>query len=302
MQHAFSWRRWASSLGLCLCVALGAGQVLAAEPSQQVLVSGNGISITTADVLADAQRIPPEARGQLLAQPHTVQQMASNLFVRRAMAAQAEQAGLAQDPQVQDALRLARERVLSDAWLERIGSQAKSDDAALDALALATYRAHPERFQQPEQVRVRHILIAAKEPDARAQAEQLLQQLKDGADFATLAKERSADPGSAPKGGDLGFFTRGRMVPEFEEAAFALKNPGDLSGVVETKFGFHILQLEERKPAGKQSFDEVRESLREQERANLQQKARSDAAEQIQRGMQVNADAIAAFAASQAKP
>ncbi|MDF1482633.1 peptidylprolyl isomerase [Extensimonas sp. H3M7-6] len=265
-------------------------------------MSGNGISITTADLLADAQRIPPEARGQLLAQPHTVQQMASNLFVRRAMAQQAEQAGLAQDPQVQAALRLARERVLSDAWLERISSQAKPDDAALDALALATYRAHPERFQQPEQVRVRHILIAAKEPDARAQAEQLLQQLKDGADFATLAKERSADSGSAAKGGDLGFFTRGRMVPEFEEAAFALKNPGDLSGVVETKFGFHILQLEERKPAGKQSFDEVRESLREQERANLQQKARSDAAEQIQRGMQVNADAIAAFAASQAKP
>jgi peptidyl-prolyl cis-trans isomerase C len=302
MQHGFFWRRWASSLGLWVCTALSAGQALAAEPAEQVLVSGNGIRITTADVLADAQRIPPEARAQLLAQPHTVQQLASNLFVRRAMAAQAEQAGLAQDAQMQAALLLARERVLSDAWLERIDAHSKPDDAALDALALATYRAHPERYQQPEQVRVRHILIAAKEPDARAQAQQLLQQLKDGADFAALAKERSADPGSAAQGGDLGFFTRGRMLPEFEAAAFALQKPGDLSGVVETKFGFHILQLEERKPASKKPFDEVRESLREQERTNLLQKARSDAAEQVQRGMQVNADAIAAFAAGQAKP
>ena len=273
----------------------------AAEPAGQVLVSGKGVSVGVEDVLADAQRIPPEVRPQVLGQPHTVQQIASNLYVRRAMAAQAEQAGLAQDPQVQAALRLAREKALSDAWLARIDGQSNPSDAALDALALTTYRAHPERFQQPEQVRVRHILIAAKEPDARAQAEQLLQQLKSGADFAALAKERSADPGSAAKGGELGFFTRGRMAPEFEEAAFALKNPGDLSGVVETKFGYHILQLEERKPAALQPFEEVRESLRQQERANLQQKARAQAVESIQQGMQVNTEALEAFAASQAK-
>jgi peptidyl-prolyl cis-trans isomerase D len=110
-------------------------------------------------------------------------------------------------------------------------------------------------FTYPERVRARHILISAT-PDApektraaaRAKAEQILQQLKQGADFSKLAEQDSDDPGTRDRGGDLGFFQRGQMIKPFEDAAFSLK-PGQLSGVVETRFGFHIIKLEEVKPA-----------------------------------------------------
>src|SRR4029450_2821785 len=82
-------------------------------------------------------------------------------------------------------------------------------------------------------------------------------------DFATLAKESSEDPGSAPKGGELGVFGRGQMVPPFEQAAFALK-PGEVSGVGETPFGFHVIKVTDRAPARKLAFDEVKERLKQE--------------------------------------
>lgn len=116
------------------------------------------------------------------------------------------------------------------------------------------YDKNPERFQQPEQVRASHILIrlpeggsAEQKKAARAKAEDVLAQVKAGGDFAALARQHSQD-GSAPQGGDLNFFQRGQMVPAFEEAAFALQ-PGQVSGVVESPFGFHIIKVTERRPA-----------------------------------------------------
>ena len=113
-----------------------------------------------------------------------------------------------------------------------------------------------DKFTEPEQVRARHILVktaADAGPDAktaaRKKAEELLAKVKAGADFAALAKERSEDAGSAANGGDLGLFTRGRMTPAFEEAAFALQG-GGLSDVVETPFGFHVIKVESIGPGG----------------------------------------------------
>jgi parvulin-like peptidyl-prolyl isomerase len=121
--------------------------------------------------------------------------------------------------------------------------------------AKAYYAAHGTDFDKPEEVRVRHILVKDK-----ATAEKLLAQLKGGADFAELAKANSEDPGSKGDGGDLGFFSKGRMVPEFEEAAFKLK-PGELSGVVQTQFGFHILQGVDYHPAHHLTFDEAKPQI-----------------------------------------
>jgi peptidyl-prolyl cis-trans isomerase C len=115
------------------------------------------------------------------------------------------------------------------------------------------YDKNPERFQQPESVRASHILIRVepgapddKKTEARAKAESLLKQVKAGGDFAALAKANSQD-GSAAQGGDLSFFGRGQMVPPFEQAAFALQ-PGQVSNVVETDFGYHIIKVTERRP------------------------------------------------------
>jgi parvulin-like peptidyl-prolyl isomerase len=115
------------------------------------------------------------------------------------------------------------------------------------------YDENIEQMTAPEAVRARHILVklAADDEAAREAAQDRIaaiqKELQDGADFVTLATERSDAP-SAPKGGDLGYFGRGQMVPPFEDAAFALQ-PGEISAVVETQFGFHIIRLEERREA-----------------------------------------------------
>jgi peptidyl-prolyl cis-trans isomerase D len=123
-----------------------------------------------------------------------------------------------------------------------------------------------DSFRTPERVRVRHILIKtqgkpkADEPILRAKAEALLKQIKGGADFAELAKKNSDDTSSAVKGGEVGWVTHGQMVPNFEKASFALK-PGELSGIVETEYGYHIVQAEEKQDAHTQTFEEARPQL-----------------------------------------
>jgi peptidyl-prolyl cis-trans isomerase C len=116
------------------------------------------------------------------------------------------------------------------------------------------YDKNPQQFQQPETYRASHILIRveanateAQKKEARAKAEALLKQIQGGADFATVARENSQD-GSASNGGDLNFFRKGQMVPAFEQAVQALK-VGEVSGVVETQFGYHVIKLTDRRPA-----------------------------------------------------
>jgi peptidyl-prolyl cis-trans isomerase C len=129
----------------------------------------------------------------------------------------------------------------------------------------AFYKQNPERFQEPEAVHAAHILIrapegadAAAKQKARTEAQGVLASArKKGADFAALAKQHSQDQSSAVNGGDLGFVTRGRTVPAFEQAAFALK-PGELSGVVESPFGFHVIKAFERRQARTVPLAEVK--------------------------------------------
>jgi len=136
-----------------------------------------------------------------------------------------------------------------------------------DADARALYDQRKSVYDVPEQVRARHVLIqvaADAPPDAVAAAEavanQALERLRAGEEFAKVAAELSSDAGSRTEGGDLGFFRRGQMVGPFEEAAFALE-PGQLSGLVRSPFGFHVLRVDERKPAEVRSYEQVREDL-----------------------------------------
>jgi peptidyl-prolyl cis-trans isomerase C len=131
------------------------------------------------------------------------------------------------------------------------------------------YDENKARFRQDDSVHASHILIrtaenadAAAKAKAKSQADDLLAQIKKGGDFAALAKQHSQDPGSAPNGGDLGFFSKGQMVPAFEQAAFSLK-PGQTSGVVETPFGYHIIRVSETKAGRDLSYDEVKGQIDE---------------------------------------
>ncbi|MGE5361321.1 MAG: peptidylprolyl isomerase [Bacteroidales bacterium] len=130
------------------------------------------------------------------------------------------------------------------------------------------YEKNPDKFKEPENFRVEHILIAippnadaAAKAKAKADATAVLKQVKGGADFQKLAKEKSQDPGSAQNGGEVRF-AKGQMVPPFEQAAVKLK-PGEVSPVVETQFGFHIIKMIEHRPARVVALEEAKAQLTE---------------------------------------
>jgi peptidyl-prolyl cis-trans isomerase D len=144
-----------------------------------------------------------------------------------------------------------------------------------------SYRDNEPTYTTPAQVRASHILLKTEGKDektVRAQAEALLAQAKAGADFAELAKKHSEDEGSASKGGDLDYFGHGKMVKEFDDVAFALE-PGQISDVVKSPFGFHIIKVVDKKPETKRPLEEVRQQIADQlayERAQTQASALGD--------------------------
>lgn len=174
------------------------------------------------------------------------------------------------------------------------------------------YELHKEeRFTRQEEVRASHVLVRvdptadeATKTAARKKAEGILAEVKGGADFAALARKNSDDPGSAAKGGDLGFFPRGRMTPAFEAAAFALQ-PGQVSDIVETPFGFHIIEVGERREAGAEPLEAVRdavvEALRQERSLELARKAAEAVRGAVVRGTSF-AEAVGGHALAETPP
>jgi peptidyl-prolyl cis-trans isomerase D len=149
------------------------------------------------------------------------------------------------------------------------------------------YDSDRERFRTPERVQVRHILLktTGKSPEEdvkiKATAEDLLKQIKSGGDFAELARKNSEDPGSATKGGDLGWIARGQTVKPFEDTAFSLK-PKEISGLVKTEYGYHILQVLDHEQAHQRTFDEVRAQLSEEFRKQRASQVMQDLPDRLQ--------------------
>lgn len=274
--------------------ALVAGGAAYAQPV--TLVQGNGVTITDADLKADSLRMPPEMRDLVLSDVRKTSQIADNLYVRRVLARRAVEQGLDKDAETTAAVNLARDKVLSDRLIAAMDYKNAPTDAAVEAMARTVYEGSPERFVSKERVHVRHILLPKDGDGARAEAQALLKRLQSGDDFAALAMEKSKDPGSATKGGDLGTFEPGRMVPEFDAVAFAMTKPNELSELVETKFGYHILQLVEKIPAGKASYADVHEGLLQEIKAKALQDARQAEVQRIQAGAKPDQAAITNFA------
>ncbi len=161
------------------------------------------------------------------------------------------------------------------------------------------YEANPEEFTQEEQVRARHILLQVGGDRTEQQAEEQMLAIRDrlaaGEDFATVATELSDDPGSKAQGGDLGFFGRGQMIGEFEEAAFSAV-PGEIVGPVKTNFGYHLIQVEERRDAGRSSFaatqEQIRSRLLNQRSQDLAESTATELAERIDKEVLTTQEAL----------
>lgn len=288
------------SLGLLSIYSFASSAVLAIEPTALVRAAGD-VAVTADDVRAEVQqRVPPAERATVQVKPELVQTMANNLLVRRLLANQALRDGLDKQTITAAALKIAADRILSDAWLAAFDAKNEPNAAALEANARQQYLVGGEKFSAPAETRASHILIENKGPESLQLAKDLFAKLQAGANFAELARSHSADAGSAVKGGDLGFFGAGKMVPEFEQAVAALTKPGELAGPLLTQFGYHIIRLEDRRPAGKRPFDEVREQLIAEARASVLTRLRQEHVQALSQGFVFDKAAIEALGKSAA--
>ncbi|WP_244487057.1 peptidylprolyl isomerase [Devosia sp. Leaf420] len=176
------------------------------------------------------------------------------LIDMKVMAGAAKTAGMDQTPLFAQRLEYLKDRALRRAYFADAIAAGVTEEQVR-----AEYDKYVAQFQPQEEIHAAHILVETKE-----EADAIETELKGGADFATIAKEKSIDPGSGANGGDLGFFSKGMMVPEFETAAFALANPGDISAPVQSQFGFHIIKLEEKRESQPPAFEQVAPQLQQQ--------------------------------------
>ena len=212
-----------------------------------MLAKVNGSEIRQSDV-----NLAEEELGPSLAQmdPATKQDnVLSFLIDMKIVAKAAEDKKIADNAEFKKRLAFARNRLLMDDLLASEGKAATTDEAVKKF-----YDDAVKQISSEQEVHARHILVPTEE-----EAKKIEDELKKGADFAELAKKESKDPGSSD-GGDLGFFTKEQMVPEFSKLAFALE-PGKISDPVKTQFGWHIIKVEEKRARKAPDFDQVKPQL-----------------------------------------
>jgi peptidyl-prolyl cis-trans isomerase C len=218
-----------------------------ASASDPVVARVNGVDIRESDLTlaeedlgADTQAVSPEAKRE-----HLISYLADIIMVTQA----ADKKKLADSPEFKRRLAFLRNKLLMGYELQDEAKSALTNEALHQ-----TYDEAVKSMGGQEEVRARHILVESED-----EAKTLLDQIKGGADFATLAKEKSKDPGAA-EGGDLGYFTKDQMVPEFADVAFKMY-PGQLSNPVKTQFGWHIIKVEDKRAKQPPEFEKVKDQI-----------------------------------------
>jgi len=229
-----------------------AAQTAPTAAKEKVIVATvDGENIYSSDVVALFQTLPEQYRQAGLGQ--MADQIVERLIEQTLVSNAARKSGLAETAEVK-----RRIKVLSDGVLQQMYLETKIGEQLTDDALKAAYREQIAGAKRPEEIRARHILVKTE-----AEAKKIIAELGDKGDFAAAAKEHSTGPSSA-KGGDLGFFSDGMMVPEFSKAAFALKAGEFTKAPVKTQFGWHIIKLEERRKAEAAPFNEVAPKLRQE--------------------------------------
>ena len=239
----------AATVLTCLAGVLAAPMLAPPSLAQdKVLAKVNGRTITEADMkLAEAEigndlgSIPAEQRRRVL-----VEYLIENHLLAEAAEGEKMGSGIAFD----ERMKYWQRRALRDAYFDK-----SVKGAVTEAEAKKLYDSQVAAAKPQEEARARHILV-----DNELKAKEIFEKIAHGEDFARMAKEHSKDPGSKEDGGDLGYFSRGQMVPQFEEAAFKLKN-GEMSPPIQSQFGWHIIKLEDKRQRGAPPFDTIKERI-----------------------------------------
>lgn len=229
-------------------LALGALLPAGVAAEDKIVAKVNGRAITEADMrLAEGEigndlgTLPAEQRRRVL-----VEYLIENILFAEA----AEKEKLGTGPSFQERQQYWQRRALRDTYFD-----AKVKGSVTEADAKKFYDSQVAATPAQEEVRARHILVETEE-----KAKEIYENVAHGADFTAMAKQHSKDPGSKEDGGDLGYFTRGRMVPQFEEVAF--KTPkGEVSLPVKSQFGWHLIKVEDKRQRGAPAFDKIKDRI-----------------------------------------
>ena len=217
----------------------------------EVLAEVNGTKITTEDFKKELETLPPYLK-PMTETAEGKKEMLETMVIRELILQEAKKEGVEKSSEVAEKLEELKKRVVVEAYLKKkVEEQSKLTDEEMKKF----YDENTEKFRSDNQVRASHILVKSEK-----EAQDLLARLKAGEKFEELAQKHSMDAANT-KGGDLGWFSKGGMLPEFEKVAFNL-NEGDTSGIVKTKYGFHIIKVTGKRPAGIRTFDEVKDQLK----------------------------------------
>jgi peptidyl-prolyl cis-trans isomerase C len=217
----------------------------------KVLAEVNGGTITTGDFERELKNLPEYLKA-MAETPQGRKEMLDTMVIRELILQQASKDGIDKGAEIEDKLQDLRKRLIVESFLKKkVEVESKVSDEDMKKF----YEQNKDKFKSGEQIKASHILVKTEK-----EAKDILAQLKSGGSFEELAKKSSVDSSSA-KGGDLGWFGKGSMVPAFEKAALALKE-GQISEVVKSDFGFHIIKLTGKRPAGIRPYEEVKEQIK----------------------------------------
>jgi peptidyl-prolyl cis-trans isomerase C len=217
----------------------------------QVMAEVNSATITTGDFERELKNLPEYLKA-MADTPQGRKEMLDTMVIRELILQQASKDGLDKGPEIEEKLQDLKKRLIVESFLKKkVEAESQVSDADLQKF----YEQNKDKFKSGEQMRASHILVKTEK-----EAKEILAQIKAGGNFEELAKKNSVDSSSA-KGGDLGWFGKGSMVPAFEKAALSLKE-GQVSGVVKSDFGFHIIKLTGKRAAGIRPLEEVKDQIK----------------------------------------
>jgi peptidyl-prolyl cis-trans isomerase C len=269
-----------------------------------VLVSNSLASVTRAEYDAELLKLPIDLRAGFANNPRRVTDLLTRMLVQKSLAAQARTAKLDNAPDVIARAKLELDRLLAQAMVERIESEAGAEfdasRAQYNGRAREIFLVDRAKYETPEQVTATHILFDVKKhgaDTARKMADDARAKIVAGADMGKLAKDLSDDPSAQSNAGKLDWFAKREMDPAFADAAFALRDPGDLSAPVQSQFGWHVIRLDGRRPPATPAYEQVRDTIF----ADLRKKYVDDKREAVIAAIrrdsqtQVNRDAVDAL-------
>jgi peptidyl-prolyl cis-trans isomerase C len=263
------------------------------QKSSAYIAKVGSVTISQEDVTREIKGLPEQIQ-KMFEGPEGAERFVDELVKKEILSQEAKKKGYENNPEYQKKVEDFKKLTLISLLLEKeIEEKAKVTDKDVKDY----YESHKADMTTNNQIRASHILVKSED-----EAKKILEQVKKGGDFAKIAKEKSIDTGSAKNGGDLGFFAKGQMVPEFEKVAFSLKE-GEIGGPVKTQFGYHVIKVTGKKEGKVVEFDKIKDLLTQKVTAEKQKEAFDSYMDGLKKSynVQKNKEAIATIWSAKGK-